>query len=183
LPLWPGQFDVVVCIGVVQHTPNPEDTMRVLCSHLKPGGILIIDHYTYGYATTLSRRFLRSWLLRMSPRFSIVFCRKLVATLWPMHRVLWKLRSRSSVQIVRRYFLRLSPVVDYQDIYRQLNEKMVRTWAMLDTHDTLTDFYKHMRSADEISKHLRTCGMIRIKTSYAGNGVEVRARRSSTHAN
>ncbi len=140
-----------------------------------------MDHYTHGYAMTFSRRFLRAWLLHMSPRFSIVFCGQLAAALWPIHRALWKLRSRSSARIARRYFLRLSPVADYLDykqIYPQLNEKTIRTWAMLGTHDTLTDFYKHLRSAREISKHLRTCGMTRIETSYAGNGVEVRARRS-----
>jgi 2-polyprenyl-3-methyl-5-hydroxy-6-metoxy-1,4-benzoquinol methylase len=185
LPVWPAQFDVVVCIGVVQHTPNPEETMRALCSYLKPGGILIMDHYTHGYAMTCSRRILRSWLLRMSPDFSLVFCKLLVSLMWPMHRVLWKLRSRLTARIGRRIFLRLSPVLDYleyQEVYPHLGEEKIRTWAMLDTHDTLTDFYKHLRSAEEISQHLRACGMIDIEPVYAGNGVEVRARRPVDNA-
>jgi 2-polyprenyl-3-methyl-5-hydroxy-6-metoxy-1,4-benzoquinol methylase len=37
LPLQPEQFDVVVCIGVIQHTPDPEVTMATLCSHVRPG--------------------------------------------------------------------------------------------------------------------------------------------------
>jgi hypothetical protein len=75
--------------------------------------------------------------------------------------------------------LRLSPVVDYQDAYPQLGSGLLREWAILDTHDTLTDRYKHLRSADEISAHLRTCGMIGVETAYAGNGVEVRAIKAA----
>jgi len=176
LPVWPGQFDVVLCIGVVQHTPNPEETMRALCSHLKPGGILIMDHYTYGYAITFSRRILRSWLLRMSPGFSLIFCRRLVWALWPMHRLLWKVRGGRISRIARMFLLRVSPIIDYQEAYPKLGEDLMRTWALLDTHDTLTDVYKHLRGANEISRHLHSCGMIHIETAYAGNGVEVRAR-------
>jgi 2-polyprenyl-3-methyl-5-hydroxy-6-metoxy-1,4-benzoquinol methylase len=38
LPVEPEQFDIVVCVGVIQHSPNPEATMSSLCSYLKPGG-------------------------------------------------------------------------------------------------------------------------------------------------
>ena len=74
-------------------------------------------------------------------------------------------------------FLYISPVVDYQDAYPQLGPRLLRVWAILDTHDTLTDVYKHLRSAEEISNVLRQCGMSEIKTAYAGNGVEARARK------
>jgi hypothetical protein len=50
---------------------------------------------------------------------------------------------------------------------------------MLDTHDTLTDYYKHLRSTEEIEAALRTAGMVDIETAYAGNGVEARARKPS----
>ena len=93
LPVHPGSFDIVVCIGVIQHTPEPEKTMAALCSYVKPGGLLVMDHYTYGYPITLSRRLLRTFLLRMSPVFSLRFCKGLTALLWPFHRLLWKLRK------------------------------------------------------------------------------------------
>ena len=35
LPVPPNQFDMVICIGVIQHTPNPEKTIAALCSYLK----------------------------------------------------------------------------------------------------------------------------------------------------
>src|SRR5262249_659671 len=45
-PLPQQFFDVVVCLGVVQHTSNPERTISNLARHVKPGGLLVIDHYT-----------------------------------------------------------------------------------------------------------------------------------------
>jgi hypothetical protein len=48
----------------------------------------------------------------------------------------------------------------------------------LDTHDTLTDYYKHLRSAEEIKQALINCRMTDIKVAYAGNGVEVTAIRN-----
>jgi SAM-dependent methyltransferase len=177
LPLAPAQFDVVVCIGVVQHTPDPEATMMVLCSNVKPGGILVMDHYTHGYPSTLSRRVLRAVLLHTSPRFSLRACRLLVALLWPAHRLLWGCRGVRGLTRLRRLFLKLSPLVDYHEPYPQLGQKLLRTWALLDTHDTVTDVYKHLRSAEEIGSCLRACGMVDIEVAYAGNGVEARARK------
>src|SRR5262245_14526583 len=47
LPFRPETFDVVFCLGVIQHTPNPEYTIACLFEQLKPGGLLVIDHYTF----------------------------------------------------------------------------------------------------------------------------------------
>jgi hypothetical protein len=95
---------------------------------------------------------------------------------------MWHLRNvrpiwRVHFARIRHQLLHLSPVVDYHDAYPQLGPKLLRQWAMLDTHDTLTDVFKHMRSAEEIANHLRQSGMIEIETVYAGNGVEARARK------
>ena len=136
-----------------------------------------MDHYTHGYPVTLSRRILRAILLRMPKGFSLEFCKILTALLWPLHRMFWKYIRVPFVSIARSLFLHLSPVVDYHDAYPQLGQQLLKAWATLDTHDTLTDCYKHLRSAEEIKTHLQQCGMIAIETVYAGNGVEARAHK------
>src|ERR1044072_1806032 len=45
LPVAPGSFDFVVCLGVIQHTPSPEETIAALARYVRPGGTLAIDHY------------------------------------------------------------------------------------------------------------------------------------------
>jgi hypothetical protein len=67
--------------------------------------------------------------------------------------------------------------VDYHDPYPQLGPDLLKTWALLDTHDTLTDFYKHLRSREQISDFLAQCGMTQIETALGGNGVEARAQK------
>lgn len=179
LPVKEGQFDIVICIGVIQHTPNPEQTMAALCSYVKPGGMLVIDHYSQDYPITLFRRILRSLLIRMPKKVSLKTCQVVTGLLWPFHKLLWKFRENRLVRKIRPVFIRVSPVVDYHDSYPELGPEILRTWAVLDTHDTVTDFYKHLRNAEEIKKHLQNCGMIKIETEYAGNGVEVRASKPS----
>jgi SAM-dependent methyltransferase len=177
LPVNPCQFDVVICIGVVQHTPSPEKTMEHLCSYIKPGGILVMDHYTAGHPTPFARKALRSFLIKRSPEFCMAFCRVLRDVLWPLHKMFFALRGIPGFARLRSVFLRISPLVDYHDSYPEIGPILLREWAFLDTHDLLTDFYKHLRSTDEIRFHLEKCGMQNIATAYAGNGVEARAQK------
>jgi SAM-dependent methyltransferase len=179
LPFAPEQFDIVICIGVIQHTPNPEQTMGALCSQVRPGGLLVIDHYTYGYPATPSRRLFRSLLLKLPGKVALAFCSVLTAVFWPFHRVFWAGRRIPGFGRIRQWFLQLSPIVDYHDAYPQLGPELLKVWATLDTHDTLTDCYKHLRSAEEIREYLLTRGMEDIETCYAGNGVEARAKKQA----
>lgn len=64
LPFEKEQFDIVACIGVIQHTPDPEATIQQLCKQAKLGDLLVIDHYTHRYPSTLSRKLLRRLLLK-----------------------------------------------------------------------------------------------------------------------
>ncbi len=177
LPFEAEQFDIVVCIGVLQGTPNPEEAMAALCAQVAHGGMLVIDHYSRAYPITLSRRMLRTFLLRMPKTFSLKFCKFLTSVLWPLHKILWKYGKYHAVRALRYIFLKLSPVVDYHDAYPQLGPKLLKIWGTLDMHDTMTDYYKHLRNAEEIKNHLQRCGMTSIETRYAGNGVEARARK------
>jgi 2-polyprenyl-3-methyl-5-hydroxy-6-metoxy-1,4-benzoquinol methylase len=175
LPVAPEQFDIVVCIGVIQHTPDPEATICTLCSHVKPGGMLLIDHYAQNYPATPVRRWLRSFLLTKQADYSMRYVKRLVNLLWPLHKAFYNYRDKPVFRKLRPRFLYWSPIVDYHDAYGQLGSQLLSEWAVLDTHDTLTDRYKHLRSVEEIQAALRSFGMVNIEAVYAGNGVEARA--------
>jgi len=177
IPLLPAQFEIVICLGVIQHTPNPETTIAALCFQVKPGGLLVFDHNTYGYPVASSRQRLRSFLLKRSWVFSLQFVNVMIKMLRPLHWLVWKLGNFRWAANMRTKFLKISPVVGYHASYPLITPDLLYLWAMLDRHKTLTDVFKHIRSAEEIAKTLIDCGMVNIETTYAGNVVEVRAHK------
>jgi 2-polyprenyl-3-methyl-5-hydroxy-6-metoxy-1,4-benzoquinol methylase len=174
LPVTPRSFDIVLCLGVVQHTPQPEETIGALATYVAPGGLLVIDHYSRDYPATAPRRVLRDLLLRMPPERARRVALGTARALLPVHRALW--RRRRGFGRLRRYLGRVSPVVDYYEAYPELGTKLLSEWAVLDTHDTLTDRYKHLRGPDEIRDTLTRLGLAEIEVNVGGNGVEARAR-------
>jgi 2-polyprenyl-3-methyl-5-hydroxy-6-metoxy-1,4-benzoquinol methylase len=180
LPVAPRSFDVVLCLGVVQHTPDPEETIAALAGYVKPDGLLAIDHYSRDYPATWSRRVLRALLLRLPPERSHDVALGITRALLPVHRALWQ--RRRGFGRLRRYLARMSPVVDYYDAYPQLGPDLLAEWALLDTHDTLTDRYKHFRDPEEIRATLIALGLSNVDVGAGGNGVEARARWAANEA-
>ena len=66
----PGQFDIVMCLGVVQHTRDPERTIADLYRQVRPGGWLVIDHYRHAVSTytKVTAGLMRPVLKRLPPR-------------------------------------------------------------------------------------------------------------------
>jgi SAM-dependent methyltransferase len=171
LPFEKQRFDVVACIGVIQHTPSPELTIQRLYEHVKPGGQLVIDHYTYevGWYTKTAPLF-RAVLKRLPTDVSMQFTERLVNVALPLHK-------RVSGSRLRSVIFRLSPVLTHYETYPQLNDELQRQWALLDTHDSLTDYFKHFRTRGQVRRLLEGMGLENIWCEYGGNGVEARGRR------
>jgi SAM-dependent methyltransferase len=174
LPFGRQQFDIVMCLGVIQHTPNPERTIEALYEQVKPGGWLVFDHYTYNvlYYTKMAPYF-RMVMRRLSAERGLVWSEYLVDRLLPVHKRLQQAR------VLHFLFSRLSPVLCYYRAYPELNDQLQHEWALLDTHDGLTDWYKHFRTCEQIERALKALGAGEITTSYGGIGVEARARKSA----
>jgi SAM-dependent methyltransferase len=176
LPVLPQSFDFVLCIGVIQHTPSPEETIAALVRPLKPGGTLVIDHYAPSYEQNFLQRNLRRLLIRLPAKTAKPLTLGLARTLLPLHRLSVKWSRRRGLWRLRRFLLKHSPFLDYLDLFPQLSDKLMEEWSILDTHDALTDYYKHLRTREEIESCLQSCGLTGLEVSYGGNGVEARAR-------
>lgn len=169
LPFAPRSYDIVFCLGVVQHTPDPERTIAALYEQVRPDGWLVVDHY--------SRRL--QWWLSTAPAFRAVLKRlpddsglaatdAVVKLLLPLHR-----RSRGALATVVR---RVSPVQAYYDKL-PLDDDQQYEWALLDTHDALRDWHKHFRSPGQVRATLERLGLVDVWCATGGNGVEARGRR------
>jgi SAM-dependent methyltransferase len=171
LPFEKQRFDVVACIGVIQHTPSPELTIQSLYDQVRPGGRLIIDHYTYEVSWyTKSAPIFRAILKRLPTDVSMRFTERMVNLVLSVHKRVSASRARSLV-------FRVSPVLTHYQTYPQLNDELQRQWALLDTHDSLTDYFKHFRTRSQLRRLLESMGLDEIWCEYGGNGVEARGRR------
>jgi 2-polyprenyl-3-methyl-5-hydroxy-6-metoxy-1,4-benzoquinol methylase len=167
-----GQFDIVLCLGVIQHTPKPEATMTALAGHMKAGGALVIDHYTYHLSEfTKIATLLRFVFKRLPVAMGLRWTERMVRVLLPFHKGVrrWP--------VARTLLSRLSPVVCYYQAYPQLNDGMQYEWALVDTHDFLTCWYRRFRTRTQIERVMQSLGLQEVACWYGGNGVEARALR------
>ena len=172
-PPYPAEtFDVVLCLGVLQHTPSPEESMAALWRMVRPGGMLVIDHYTWSLSivTKLAPAY-RMALLRMSPERAKKATDRLTDLFFPLH---WRVRHFYPAQAL---LSRISPCLVYFRAFPELTYEQHYEFTRLDTFDHLTDRYKHLRTRRRIERDLADLGATDIVATYAGNGVEARATK------
>ena len=172
IPYADNLFDYVVCLGVIQHTPDPEKTIKCLFEKVKPGGVLVIDHYIWriGYYSTLTPIF-RAILKEMKPERSQKIVNKLVDFFFPIH---WKFQDKG---IINWLVHRVSPLIVYIREFPEQDRQFHYEWSKLDTYDQLTDYYKHLRSMKDIQTTLEKLNGKNIWMNKGGNGVEARCEK------
>lgn len=177
IPFEPESYDYVFCLGVIQHTPSPEESIRNLWRMVKPGGYLVIDHYLFKWRNILpppiggAGSLYRQVLLRIPQKKRYQAVKRIVDFWFPLH---WRFRDSLLIQ---RALRRISPVYFYYPSLPLGSEQAFYEWALLDTHDGTTDYYKHHRSVKQIQAFLEKLGAEEITASLGGNGVEAFARK------
>ena len=174
IPFENEMFDFVVCIGVIQHTPDTLKAIDNLWKKVKPGGKLIFDHYQfslrYFFGTTELFRF---FVKKMDNKSSIKFCKKLVDLFFP---IFWKIRKS---KFLKRIFKKIIPLgIDTSDIRDSFNYNDLKEWTYLDTHDALADPIKNLISKSKMIKILDKIKSSKVELISGmrpgGNGLEVR---------
>ncbi len=173
LPFPEKAFDIVICLGVIQHTPSPEKTIECLWNMVKPGGLLVIDHYTFDWMYyTKPVMLYRFFLRRMKPARSKAIVEKLVKFFFPLH---WKFRNNKVATVLLN---RISPCYVYIRTFPNMDYDFHFHLTRLDTYDGLTDYYKHLRSKQQIENILKSLNPLTVDVWHGGNGVEARAIKS-----
>lgn len=172
-PFRPQQYDLVLCLGVVQHTKDPEQTIASLYDQVKPGSWLVLDHYSHNLSryTKIGALLLRPILKRLSPRRGLIATEALTKLFFPLHRA-----ARHS-RLAQILLSRVSPLATYYHTIPELNDQQQYEWARLDTHDGLTDYYQRLRSESQLRRTLSELGAQNIQATKDGNGIEVRCSR------
>ena len=172
LPFENEQFDIVFCPGVVQHTPNPSDSISELYKQVKPGGWLIFDQYRYNFSSILKVTWIARLILkRISTEKGLILTDRLVEIWLPAHR---KVASSRFLEVL---LFRISPVTSHYAGYPDMSDEDQIAWARLATHDNLTDFHKHYASIIGMKKLVKGLGAINQYYCIMPYTIEVRCQK------
>jgi len=171
MPFQKGGYDFVVCLGVIQHTPDSEETIAKLWEMVTPGGHLVIDHYDWnrwrlpwplGGISPVHRQL----ILRLPPEKRWAAVKRHVDRWFPIY---WKFRSNRWAQ---RVLSRVAGLAFYYGSIPLKTREQFYEWSLLDTHDALTDYYKRYRTTGSIRRTLEKLGAMDIKVNQGALGIE-----------
>lgn len=174
LPFAPASFDKVVCLGVIQHCPNPKHAFRSLCQYLKPGGEVVIDCYLKESLWAASWSYLIKHALRIvtkrMPEGLLLACvNTLIATLYDIKSAISKLPGFGS---------RLHRIIAIGELQRHgWTPTEMKQIKALNVFDMLSPKYDNPQSLEEIRNWIKDEGLELIKCEIGYNGVNAKARK------
>src|SRR5262249_2658425 len=153
-PFRPGTFDGVYCIGVVQHTPDPQLAMTTLPRFLIAGGRIAITAYERKPWTLLYPKYwLRPLTKRVGKQKLLAGIKGLMPVPFPLTDVLFR------IPLLGRVFMFAIPVANYVD-QPALTRRQRYDWAVLDTFDMLSPEYDLPRTQQEIEEALSNARVV-----------------------
>ena len=159
-------FDISLCLGTLQHTPDSVESIRELTRVLKKGGKLVFDHYKFHPGHYLSLYLVYwSFIKRLKPQNQLKVTDFLTKVFFPVH---WYFKGSWSVQFLLR---RISPIAFYYGIF-DLTKQQHYEFSRLDTHDKNTDHYKRHLTERGLDKVITRFNFQKYEINHRGNGLE-----------
>ena len=179
-PIKEGIFDRVFCMGVLQHTPDPERAFRSLPRYAKPGGSIAIDVYRKrGWLGWLKSYRRVRWITRSwKPERLEKACRIYINLIWWFIKPLWKLprmpfkplqQLAGTLFLVRDQFWRRGHAV---------SDQFQKDWAVLQLFDLLGAYYDLPQTEETVQAWLVSEGLTDVEVVRGGQGVLGRAATS-----
>jgi SAM-dependent methyltransferase len=155
LPLRPRSFDIVFCHRVLQHTPNPVQTLDHILSFVRPGGVAFVHSYARTAFQMLRWKYaLRPITKRMKPER---LYRMIEASAPPLF---WLTEQMYKVKGGRRLAFAFVPLLNYSGLpkFASMSRQALLEYAIHDTYDALSPPYDTPVSARQMraiaSRHL-----------------------------
>ncbi len=177
LPFQKESFDKVICLGVLQHTPDFKASVKALVDMVKPGGELIIDFYPIKNILTKvhGKYILRPFLKRLKHDTLMSLIRNNVDALIALYRF----NRRVGLGFLNRFV----PVCEIErTLPAGMNKEQLREWVILDTFDMFSPEYDQPKRLSTVARWLKEFGMIDVDAAwvtYHGNleAATVRAKK------
>jgi ubiquinone/menaquinone biosynthesis C-methylase UbiE/uncharacterized protein YbaR (Trm112 family) len=157
LPFRQNIFDGCYCIGVIQHTPKPADTLVSFFDVLKEGGKLAVTIYERRLWTLLYPKYvIRPITKRMSKETLLKTIETIMPVAFPVTNVLFR------IPLLKKLFVFAIPIANYVDEKSLTTEERYK-WAILDTFDAFSPEYDQPQTQKDVEKSLRKAGAVEIK--------------------
>lgn len=162
IPLAEKSFDKVVCLGVLQHTPNPEKAFMSLAKFVKPGGELVIDIYRADILALFHWKYvLRPITMRMDKKSLYRIVAAITPRLIPLAAALRRVGGKVGARLI--------PIVEYS--YLGLSPDINKEWAILDTFDMYSPSHDHPQKISTVNRWFLSAGFINVDVRYGPNGI------------
>jgi SAM-dependent methyltransferase len=165
LPIQSNSIDYIYCIGVLQHTKNPEAIVKELVRCLKFGGELTLTFYedSSWHVKLYSKYLIRPITKRIPPELLLKFLVKTSLIWFPLTSLLFSLPKPLS-----RVFRFLIPIANYVE-YEYRSKQDALNEAVLDTFDMLSPAYDRPIKKSTILKWMASSGVEMLQISHQPN--------------
>jgi 2-polyprenyl-3-methyl-5-hydroxy-6-metoxy-1,4-benzoquinol methylase len=168
IPLQRAAFDKVMCLGVLQHTPAPNECFRCLAEMVRPGGELVVDVYGKSAAALLQWKYiLRPITTRIDQRRLYEVVSNVVPLLLPAAKNMRRVGGRAGARLI--------PIVEYSHL--GLAPEVNEQWAILDTFDMYASAHDHPQTQETLKQWFKETGFMDVSVRPGPNGLVGRGRR------
>lgn len=157
LPFRTGAFDGCYCIGVIQHTPEPQRSLRSLPRILKAGGQIAVTIYERKLWTPLNAKYLiRPITRRLNKNRLLNLIKGVMPIAFPLTDTVFRIPR------LGRLFAFAIPVANYVH-EAELSRPQRYAWAILDTFDMLSPQYDQPQTQEEATAALASEGIVDLR--------------------
>ncbi len=172
LPLRDGYFDKLVCIGVLQHTPDPKKSIESIVAKVRSGGHCVMDIYRKHrwYRQILNTRYwVRPFVKNMDPQRLYALCERYINLMWPLACIITRLPYGRSINQKM-----LIPELMTSGKYRNFSNAQHKQWALLHLFDWLNPTFDQPQHIETYHAWLHDVGLTDVETNFGYGGIEGR---------
>lgn len=171
IPFAPRTFDRVVCIGVLQHTPDPRRAFHSLVRMVKPGGFLAVDIYRLAAVSVLHPKYYLRPLRRLVSQETLFgTIKKAVPKLLPLKAALRQLPI-VGLPLAHAFI----PVPDYRGRL-PLTDEQAAVWSELDLFDMIAPAHDHPATLRAVRRWCLEAGLKEVDLEVVSKGWQIALR-------
>lgn len=173
IPLRPGTFDKVFCMGVLQHCPDVKAAFLSLVPFLKPGGEIVIDVYQRhtGLFPPL-KYWARPFVKWMSPEAVNTLLR---ATIPPAFEIKKALHKIPAVGPALGRLIPIGPVSHWPKL--DFTDEELKEVKVLSALDMLSPAHDHPQTISAVQAWFAEAGLVDVTVTTGFNGINARGKR------